>query len=96
VNVREGISKPAIVEVIKLCPKCFQQIGRGKRHPCKQNTPVGTRCPKILEEMINSKVPVESRERIATNITRSKVLSQVPNISKIIDLDIQLSNTGPN
>lgn len=61
---------------LEICSKCFQEIGKGLRHP--RSTPVRAR-----ENMLQlvEKLPEKQKEQIASNIVRQKLetLSDISN-----------------
>lgn len=91
-SVPAKIDKPKTTQVLKVCLKCFQVIGKGKKHPCVQNPKIAMRARKNIEEIIHTKVSVENQERIAAKLIKTKY-AVTPRAK---DLEIKLSNTGLN
>lgn len=88
------IESPAIPTVednkskncILLCKKCFQEIGRGKNHVCKN--PAGN-----LSNIID-KLSGKDQERIVTDIVKKKIVSETSDISKLQNVELNFATAG--
>lgn len=76
--------KPA--ETMKLCDKCFQEVGKGKKHSCKNSA---ENMMKIIELL-----PEKEKEKIAANIIKNKVdCDEAGPSKKIINQTLVLTNS---
>ncbi|CAH1104522.1 unnamed protein product [Psylliodes chrysocephalus] len=68
---KQNTSRPPQPENASICKKCYQQVGKGKRHPSNCNNQVDENIIQIV-----AKIPEKKQDQIITALLRRKLDSQ--------------------
>lgn len=77
-------------KVMKMCEKCFQEVGKGKNHVCCNKK--GQRVYKNVRKIVNA-LPEKQQEKIVSSVLHSKIDKENRN-SKHCNVNLKIATNG--